>query len=88
MDLNSPAAVSAALIEILRNDLNLDMSRVSSDSRLVDDLGLDSVALAVGMVAIEDNLGVVLSEEELFTADTLGELERVVISKLPEVQSD
>ena len=57
--------MSAALEEILRDDLNVDTSRVTRDSRLIDDVGLDSVAFAVGMVAIEDKLGVALSEERI-----------------------
>ncbi len=81
-DLSSPV-VSAALIEILRDDLNIDISRVTPDSRLIDDVGLDSVAFAVGMVAIEDKLGVALSEEELLTCDTVGDLENVDPGKGP-----
>ena len=64
--------VSGALEEILRDDLNVDISRVTGESRLVDDVGLDSVAFAVGMVAIEDKLGVVINEQELLTCDTVG----------------
>ena len=77
-----PDSVSDALEEILRDDLNVDISRVSRDSRLVDDVGLDSVAFAVGMVAIEDKLGVVINEQELLTCDTVGDLERVIRSKV------
>jgi acyl carrier protein len=77
-----PDSVSDALEEILRDDLNVDISRVTSDSRLVDDVGLDSVAFAVGMVAIEDKLGVVISEQELLTCDTVGDLEKVVRAKV------
>ena len=56
-DQSSPDSVSAALIEILRDDLNVDISRVTPESRLVDDVGLDSVAFAVGMV---DHVGQVM----------------------------
>jgi acyl carrier protein len=55
---------------------------VTRESRLVDDVGLDSVAFAVGMVAIEDKLGVVINEQELLTCDTVGDLERVIRSKV------
>ena len=59
---SSPSdAIGVALREILRDDLNVDLNRVTPDSRLVDDVGLDSVAFAIGMVAIEDRLGVALS---------------------------
>jgi acyl carrier protein len=56
---------------------------VTRESRLVDDVGLDSVAFAVGMVAIEDKLGVVVSEQELLGCDTVGDLEKVIRAKVP-----
>ena len=82
-DQSSSDSVSAALIEILRDDLNIDVSRVMRESRLVDDAGLDSVAFAVGMVAIEDKLGVAVSEQELLGCDTVGDLENVIRAKVP-----
>jgi acyl carrier protein len=82
-DLSRPDSVGAALTEILRDDLNIDVSRVTQESRLVDDVGLDSVAFAVGMVAIEDKLGVVVSEQELLGCDTVGDLENVIRAKVP-----
>jgi acyl carrier protein len=82
-DQSSSDSVSAALIEILRDDLNIDVSRVTRQSRLVDDVGLDSVAFAVGMVAIEDKLGVAVSEQELLGCDTVGDLENVIRAKVP-----
>ncbi|MGA9491118.1 MAG: acyl carrier protein [Mycobacterium sp.] len=78
-----PDSVGVALSEILRDDLNVDVSRVSRSSRLVDDVGLDSVAFAVGMVAIEDKLGAVVSEQELLGCDTVGDLEDVIRAKVP-----
>ena len=88
MDLEQslPDSVSDALEEILRDDLNVDTSRVTRESRLVDDVGLDSVAFAVGMVAIEDKLGVVISEQELLTCDTVGDLENVIRAKVAVAQ--
>ena len=75
-------AVSAALEEILRDDLNVDVSRVNRDSHLIDDVGLDSVAFAVGMVAIEDKLGVALSEEDLLSFNTVGDLENAILARV------
>ncbi|KMO70970.1 acyl carrier protein [Mycobacterium sp. BK558] len=83
MDTSSPRAVSAALEEILRDDLNIDTRRVTPESRLIDDVGLDSVAFAVGMVAIEDKLGVALSEEDLLSCNTVGDLEAAIAAKVP-----
>lgn len=83
MDTSSPRAVSTALEEILRDDLNIDTRRVTPESRLIDDVGLDSVAFAVGMVAIEDKLGVALSEEDLLSCNTVGDLEAAIAAKVP-----
>ncbi len=76
------SGVSSDLAAILRDDLNVDVSQVTPDSHLIDDLGLDSVAFAVGMVAIEDRLGVALSEEELLACNTIGELDGVIKTKV------
>ena len=81
MNPSNPEAVSIALAEILRDDMRVDVRRVTRDSRLIDDVGLDSVAFAVGMVAIEDRLGVALSEEDLLRCDTVGELEAAILAK-------
>lgn len=83
---SSSHGIGAALVEILRDDLNVDISRVTRDSRLIDDVGLDSVAFAVGMVAIEDKLGVALTEEDLLTCDTVGDLESAILAKAPASQ--
>jgi acyl carrier protein len=84
---STPDAVSIALAEIFRDDLNVDVRRITRDSRLIDDVGLDSVAFAVGMVAIEDRLGVALSEEDLLSCETVGDLEAVILSKAPAAQT-
>jgi acyl carrier protein len=85
---STPEAVSAALTQILRDDMNVDMRRVTRESRLIDDVGLDSVAFAVGMVAIEDRLGVALTEEDLLSCDTVGDLEAAIVAKAPPAQTN
>ncbi|WP_319447231.1 MULTISPECIES: acyl carrier protein [unclassified Mycobacterium] len=88
MEHSTPEEVSVALGEILRDDMNVDISRIAPDSRLIDDVGLDSVAFAVGMVAIEDRLGVALTEEDLLSCDTVGELEAAILAKVPAAQTN
>lgn len=68
--------------------MNVDIRRVTRDSRLIDDVGLDSVAFAVGMVAIEDRLGVALTEEDLLSCETVGDLEAAVLAKAPAAQTN
>ncbi|ODQ87474.1 acyl carrier protein [Mycolicibacterium holsaticum] len=85
---STPEAVNAALTEILRDDMNVDVSRITRESRLIDDVGLDSVAFAVGMVAIEDRLGVALEEEDLLSCNTVGDLEAAILAKAPVAQTN
>src|SRR6185369_12702074 len=75
------STISGELASIFREDLQIDVSRFTPDSHLIDEVGLDSVAFAVGMVAIEEKLGVVLSEEELLTCNTLGALDTAIRNK-------
>ena len=76
-------SVSDGLATIMRDDMNVDTKRITRESRLIDDVGLDSVAFAVGMVAIEDRFGVALSEEDLLSSETVGDLEDAITAKLP-----
>jgi acyl carrier protein len=78
-----PDAARTVLEEVLRDDLQIDTTRVTRDSHLIDEVGLDSVAFAVGMVAIEEKLGVVLTEEELLGCNTVGDLEDLLSAKTP-----
>jgi acyl carrier protein len=62
------------LIDIVRNDLAVDLPVIDGSSRLVADLGLDSVAFAVALVAIDERLGVRLSERELTECATVADV--------------
>ncbi|MHA3022925.1 acyl carrier protein [Mycobacterium sp. BMJ-28] len=88
MEQSPSAAVNPELLTVLRDDLSIDVSRVTRDSRLIDDLGMDSVAFAVGMVAIEDRLDAALTEEDLLSCETVGQLESAVLAKLPAQQAN
>ena len=73
--------VEITLSEILTEDLDLPLDQASASSRLVEDLGLDSVGSAIGVVSIEERLGVRLSEREMLETSTVGELMDLVRSR-------
>ncbi|SNT49218.1 acyl carrier protein [Rhodococcoides kyotonense] len=73
--------INPELEAILREELQIDTSRIHRNSHLIDEVGLDSVGFAVGMVAIEEKLGVALSEEELMNCNTVADLEDAVLAK-------
>ncbi|OBK62466.1 acyl carrier protein [Mycolicibacterium fortuitum] len=77
-DSSASPAVSDGLLSILRDDLELPCQTLSASTRLVDDLGMDSVSFAVGLVTIEEKFGVQLSEEDLIACSTVGDLQSVI----------
>lgn len=77
-----PDHVEATLTEILTEDLDLPLDQTTPSSRLVEDLGLDSVGFAIGIVSIEERLGVKLSGQEIYETSTVGELLDLVRSRL------
>ncbi|GED96377.1 acyl carrier protein [Gordonia crocea] len=77
--------VETTLKEILTEDLDIAENEVSGTSRLVEDLGLDSVALAIGVVAIEERLGVKLTEREMLETKSVDDLVALVRSRMATV---
>lgn len=78
--------IHQVLHSILEEDLDLPMAEVTRSSLLIEDLGLDSVAFAIGVVAIEERLGVRLTEREMSEATSVGDLEDLVRSKVDSVR--
>ena len=79
--------VHSELRDILATDLDLPADHLDDSARLVDDLGLDSVAVAIGVVAIEERLGVALTEREIVETSSVGDLESLIRSRLEAVAS-
>jgi acyl carrier protein len=75
---SSTPAVTDGLVTILRDDLELPCHSLTARTRLVDDLGMDSVSFAVGLVTIEEKFGVQLTEEDLISCRTVGDLQSVI----------
>lgn len=75
------------LEKLFCEELGVRAGRIDRGQRLVEDLGLDSVAFAVGLVAIEERFGVALTEEQLFDCDTFGDLADIVEAGIAGVPS-
>jgi len=76
--------VRAELLSILEADLAIEPTRVGVDADLKAELGFDSLAFAIGIVAIEERLGLRLTEEQLLGCATFGDLEWLVVHCMEE----
>ena len=50
--------------EILAKQLRIDMDTIADDSNIVEDLGADSLDVVEMLMSIEDNLGIIISDDD------------------------
>ncbi|MDR2867304.1 MAG: acyl carrier protein [Acholeplasmatales bacterium] len=63
-------------------DNKIDPSTITLDTVLTDDLKLDSIDSVNIIIAAEDEYGISISDEELRDVRTIGDLVKVIESKL------
>ncbi len=73
-----PSTVNDQLVGILPDDVDLKFETIAATTYLIDNLGMDSVALAAGPVATEERFGAQLSEQDLSTCTTVGDLQAAI----------
>lgn len=74
----SEATVYETLVAVFRDDLAIDPARVHLNALLIGDLGFDSIAFAIGLVSIEETLGVTLEQDELIVCKTVADVVRLI----------
>lgn len=60
--------------DIIVDTLSCDADKVTMEATLTDDLGADSLDAVELNMALEDNLGVAISDEELTNMKTVGDI--------------
>ena len=73
------------VIEIIREQLNLDGVEITEDSSFKDDLGADSLDLFELVMAFEEEYGVEIPSEDLEKISTVGDIVEYMKSKGVEV---
>lgn len=66
------------LVAVFRDELAIDPARVHLDASLIGELGFDSIAFAIGLVSIEERLGVTLQQDELIVCKTVRDVARLI----------
>lgn len=78
----SKADLFAKIKENLVETLELDADHVTLETNIVDDLGADSISLMEFTLALEDEFGIEISDEDAEHILTLGQVVDYVSSKI------
>lgn len=76
------AEIEAKLSGLLVDELGLDAEKITMDSRFEEDLEVDSLGVVELLMALEDNFGVQIPDEEAESLSTVGEAVALVEQKL------
>ncbi len=74
--------VSTRLSGVLVNELGLDSDRITDTANFEEDLDVDSLGVVELLMALEDEFGVKIPDDEAETIQTVGQAIDVVTAKL------
>jgi acyl carrier protein len=74
--------VEAKMVDLLVDELGLDRDKITMDATFEEDLEVDSLGVVELLMALEDNFGVSIPDEEAESIGTVGEAVDVVVQKL------
>ena len=76
------ADIESKLTGLLVDELGLDGDKITMQSRFEEDLEVDSLGVVELLMALEDNFGVQIPDEEAESLTTVGEAVDLVEQKL------
>ena len=70
------------IVELLSEQLNVDKSTLTKDTRFIEDLHTDSLDMVEMLIALEDKYDISVPDEDAKGLETLGKLAEYVESKI------
>lgn len=74
--------IESKLSDLLVEELGIDSEKVTPDARFEEDLEVDSLGVVELLMALEDNFGVKIPDDEAEGISTVGQAVDLVASKL------
>lgn len=74
--------MNPTLLEILKETVTEDESKLTPEAKLVDDLGCDSLSAVEITMELENKLDITIDDEEVEQIVTIGDIINIVESKL------
>jgi len=76
------ADIESKMTELLVEELGLDADKITMSATFEEDLEVDSLGVVELLMALEDNFGVTIPDEEAESLVTVGEAVDLVAAKL------
>lgn len=76
------AEIESKLNELLVEELGLDADKITPGARFEEDLEVDSLGVVELLMALEDNFGVQIPDEEAESIGTVAQAVDLVVAKL------
>jgi acyl carrier protein len=74
--------IEAKVRKVLAEQLAVDENQVTPEAKFAEDLNADSLDLTEAVLALEDEMGIEIPEEEMEKVKTVGQAIDLVASKL------
>ncbi len=60
--------------ELLASQLEMDAEKISEDTEIINDLGADSLDVVEMIMMLEEEFGIVITDESIYSYKTVGEI--------------
>ena len=67
--------------QLLAEQLNIPAEKIKAESRVIEDLGADSLDVVEMLMTLEDNFYVTVTDEESVNLKTVGDIVKLIDSK-------
>lgn len=67
--------------KLIAAQLNIDPTKVAMDSKVIDDLGADSLDVVEMLMTLEDEFNISVTDEESVNLKTVGDIVKLIDSK-------
>ena len=67
--------------KLIAEQLSIDESKITEDSRLIEDLGADSLDMVEMLMTLEDEFGVSIPDEDALNLKTVSDIAKYISKK-------
>ena len=64
--------------ELLASQLNISIDKIKDDSKLVEDLGADSLDMVEMLMTLEDEFGITIPDDKINQIKTVGQIVELI----------